>query len=70
MAPCEISRLNVVRLLGPLRKQAARYRGGSVVAGDDLVVLTLQTAIAERAARPAGISIYRWLHSIMLRHLN
>ena len=70
MARCEISRLNVVRLLGPLRKQATRYRGGWVEAGDDLVVLTLQTAIAEQATRPAGVSVYRWLHTIMLRHLN
>jgi hypothetical protein len=65
----ELSRQTVVRLLGPLRRKAARYRAGSTQAGDDLVMLTLRVAMAEEANRPMDITIYRWLDGIMRRHL-
>ncbi|MDG4897471.1 hypothetical protein P9272_28380 [Mesorhizobium sp. WSM4976] len=61
---------SVVQLLGPLRRKAARYRGGSTDAGDELVELTLRVALSEESNRPAEISLYRWLNDIMKRHLN
>lgn len=66
----ETTRQTVERLLGPLRRRAARYRGDSPEAGDDLVLLTLETAVSEEESRPPDLSLYQWLHGIMRRHLN
>ena len=65
-----MTRQTVEHLLGPLRRRAARYRAGLKEAGDELLILTLETAISEEASRPDGLSIHQWLHSIMKRHLN
>jgi hypothetical protein len=58
------------QLLGALRIVARQYRGGSVKSGEELVELTLRTAIQEYASRPADVSLFRWLRSVMQRHLH
>lgn len=58
------------RLLGALRIMARQYRGGSLRSGEELVELTLRTAIEEYDCRPADMSLYRWLRRIMQRHMH
>jgi DNA-directed RNA polymerase specialized sigma24 family protein len=58
------------RLLAALRLQARSYRAHSIEAADDLVELTLQTAIDEVDSRPPEESLFKWLCGIMARHHN
>lgn len=58
------------RLLGALRTRARQYRGGSPKSGEELVQLTLRTAIEEYDCRPADMSLNDWLLSIMRRYLH
>ncbi|MBZ9773975.1 hypothetical protein [Mesorhizobium sp. CO1-1-8] len=64
------SRATDPRLIAALRLLARSYRGQSVEAADDLVALTLETAITEADSRPRDITLFEWLSGIMARHLN
>lgn len=57
-------------LLGILRTIARQHRGGSFKSGEELVQLTLRTAIEEYDYRPADMSLHHWLLSIMRRYLH
>jgi DNA-directed RNA polymerase specialized sigma24 family protein len=57
-------------LLGTLRTIARQYRGGSLRSGEELVQLTLRTAIEEYDHRPADMRLRPWLLSIMRRYLH
>ncbi|TPK04942.1 hypothetical protein FJ872_26815 [Mesorhizobium sp. B2-5-9] len=56
------------RLIAALRFVARSYRAQSVEAADDLVELTLRTAIQEVEGRPEEISLFSWLSAIMARY--
>lgn len=56
------------RLIAALRFIARSYRAQSVEAADDLVELTLRTAIQEVDRQPQEISLFSWLSAIMARY--
>lgn len=55
------------RLIAGIRLLAAPT-GPSRRRADDLVALTLETAIKEADSRPAQISLLKWLRNIMARY--
>ena len=55
-------------LIRALRRQARTYRAGSMDEADVLISQTLQTGIAELPNKPAHLSLYSWLLTIMCRH--
>jgi DNA-directed RNA polymerase specialized sigma24 family protein len=55
-------------LIHALRHLARSYRGQSAHQADDLVELTLSTAIEEVDHRPKEVTIFEWLSGIMARH--
>jgi DNA-directed RNA polymerase specialized sigma24 family protein len=58
------------RLIAALRLRARFYRAQSIKAADDLVELTLRTAIDEVDSRPPDTTLFKWLSGIMARHHN
>ncbi|MBZ9683664.1 MULTISPECIES: hypothetical protein [Mesorhizobium] len=64
----ELSDATDPRLIAALRLVARSYRAQSVEAADDLVELTLRTAIQEVEGRPEEISLFNWLSAIMARY--
>ena len=57
-------------VLAALRITARQHKGGSVELGEELVELTLKTAIDEYDRRPASMDLLKWLSGIMRRNLN
>lgn len=54
------------KIVPELRLMAGQFRS-TPAAIDDLIELTLRTAVAESASRPSDLSLTHWLHRIMNR---